>query len=236
MSVLFAISGGLLFVASLLYFMFSYEWRFGSIVAETAGARAGAVVIDLLLFSAFALHHSVFARIPLKRWIERHASPDLERPIYVWIASVMFFLVCLLWQPVAGVVWSTSGLTAAVLLGVQAAGVVVTSVAARQLDMLALAGVRPFIGDRKEPASHDASTVIDTGLYGLVRHPIYLGWFLLVWFPPTMTGTRLVFACVSCAYLAMAIPLEERGLVREFGDAYNRYQKLVKWRVLPGVY
>ena len=51
-----------------------------------------------------------------------------------------------------------------------------------------------------------------------------------------MTMTRLTFAVVSTAYLGMAIPLEERGLIRVFGDDYRRYQRQVRWRMLPGVY
>jgi protein-S-isoprenylcysteine O-methyltransferase Ste14 len=233
---LFALSGGVLFVASLLYFVFSYLGRFGDTAAGAPDERAAAIAIDLFLFSAFALHHSLFARLRVKQWIERHAAPDLERPIYVWIASLAFFLVCLWWQPVAGVAWSTSGLAAGVLLTIQLGGVVLTSVAAKQLDMLALAGVRPFIGDGKPETGHDAAPVLNRGLYGVVRHPIYLGWFLLVWFAPVMNGTRLAFAAISCAYLAIAIPFEERELVRVFGEAYGRYQKTVRWRMLPGLY
>ena len=51
-----------------------------------------------------------------------------------------------------------------------------------------------------------------------------------------MTMTRLTFAVVSSAYLGFAIPFEERGLIRVFGDDYRRYQRQVRWRMLPGVY
>lgn len=75
-----------------------------------------------------------------------------------------------------------------------------------------------------------------TGPYGLVRHPIYLGWFLMVFGVPVMTGTRLVFAIVSCAYLLIAIPLEERTLQRTTGGRYEDYMRLVRWKLVPGVY
>jgi protein-S-isoprenylcysteine O-methyltransferase Ste14 len=69
-----------------------------------------------------------------------------------------------------------------------------------------------------------------------VRHPIYLGWFLMVWGAPEMTGTRLVFAAASCVYLLLAIIFEERDLHRTFGTAYQRYARRVRWKVLPGVH
>ena len=59
---------------------------------------------------------------------------------------------------------------------------------------------------------------------------------LVVWLPPEMNGTRLVFAAVSTFYLALAVPFEERDLVRAFGADYEAYQKKVRWRMVPGVY
>src|SRR4051794_22088375 len=223
MSRLFAAIGALLFVASLVYFGVSYVWWFGDVAAQPPHANGVAIAIDLLLFSAFALHHSIFARLRVKGWIERHASPELERPIYVWIASILFLAVCVLWQPVGVTFWHTSGLTAALLTTVQIAGAGLTLAAARQLDVLALAGLRPAADVRENRTGADGPEIIDTGLYGLVRHPIYLGWFVMVWCAPVMNGTRMVFAIVSCAYLAIAIPFEERELVRTFGEAYGRY-------------
>ncbi len=55
-----------------------------------------------------------------------------------------------------------------------------------------------------------------------VRHPIYLGWFLVVWGAPDMNGTRLAFAAASCFYLLLAITFEERDLRRTFGAAYGQ--------------
>ena len=81
-----------------------------------------------------------------------------------------------------------------------------------------------------------AAEFVDRGLYGWVRHPIYTAWMVVVWLPPEMNGTRLVFAAVSTFYLALAVPFEEKDLVRAFGADYEAYQKKVRWRMVPGVY
>ena len=47
------------------------------------------------------------ARTGAKAWITRLVPPDLERSLYVWIASVLFLAVCWLWQPLPGVIWET---------------------------------------------------------------------------------------------------------------------------------
>jgi protein-S-isoprenylcysteine O-methyltransferase Ste14 len=58
----------------------------------------------------------------------------------------------------------------------------------------------------------------------------------MVWGSPDMTATRATFAAVSTAYLALAIPWEERSLVRLFGRQYEAYRLKVRWRMFPGLY
>ena len=82
--------------------------------------------------------------------------------------------------------------------------------------------------------SHRSFRVV--GPYHWVRHPIYLGWLLIVFGVPHMTATRLTFAVISSVYLVVAIPFEERSLVEIFGDEYRRYQQVVRWRLIPGVW
>ena len=74
------------------------------------------------------------------------------------------------------------------------------------------------------------------GPYGWVRHPIYSGWFLLVFATSPMTGTRLLFAVTSSVYLLLAIPFEERSLLATTAGAYDQYRQRVRWKLIPGVY
>jgi protein-S-isoprenylcysteine O-methyltransferase Ste14 len=74
------------------------------------------------------------------------------------------------------------------------------------------------------------------GPYGWVRHPIYVGWILLVFSVGTMTMTRFAFAAISTAYLLIAIPLEENTLRANAGRAYEDYMRRVPWRLIPRVY
>ena len=225
---LFAWTGAVVFALALLYFLFAYGVTFGEIQAGEFSVAS--VVADVILFSLFALHHSVFARGPLRAWVSRHVSPRLERAAYVWVASVLFILVCGEWQYVQGVAWYVAGGTRWLLRLLQFAGIVVTVRAAAAIDVLELAGIRQL-----EARSHETEFKT-TGVYGWVRHPIYSGWFLIVWPVPLMTMTRLVFAAVSCVYLLVAIPLEERSMRRTSGGAYDAYARAVKWRLLPYVY
>jgi protein-S-isoprenylcysteine O-methyltransferase Ste14 len=224
-----AVGGGLAFVASLLYFAATYLSGFDSPPRDAPAWRP--IVVDTLLFSLFAIHHSLFARAGVKAWIRRMVPPALERSVYVWIASVLFAAVCALWRPVPGLLWDVQGVARGTMIAGQAVAGVFTVVAARRLDVLDLAGIRQVLN-----APPAAPALDHTGPYGLVRHPIYLAWMAFVLLAPAMTGTRLVFAVVSSAYLLIAIPFEERDLRRSFGDAYDAYRARVPWRVLPFLY
>ena len=220
-----------MFVGSLAYFLVAYATWFGQPAEGAVSMRA--ILANLLLFSGFALHHSVFARARVRQWIARSVPEGLERSHYVWVASVLFTGVCALWQPVAGVVWRVSGPAAWTLVGVQVAGLLLSFRAASAIDVLDLAGVRTKAANRDHFGTVEFKT---TGPYGWVRHPIYAGWFLIVFAVPTMTMTRMTFAVISSVYVLIAIPFEERSLLASAGDAYRRYKGAVKWKVVPGVY
>lgn len=231
--IIFAWLGGLLFVVSLAVLLYSYVVTFGHPTSSTE--RWPAIVVNFALFSLFAAHHSVFARSGVKAIIARLISPAIERSVYVWIASILLICVCLLWQPVNGdlyrVEWPLS------LLGytIQIIGVSITARGSSAIDVLDLAGIRRAV-DAAHSRVSPSLPLQTKGVYGFVRHPLYFAWLLFVFGTPHMTFTRLEFAVISSAYLALAIPFEERALIHTFGDEYRAYRKKVKWRMLPGVY
>jgi protein-S-isoprenylcysteine O-methyltransferase Ste14 len=223
----FVWSGALAFAASLAVFLYAWFVTFGR--PAPAGPRWPAVAWNVMLFSVFALHHSALARSGVKAALARVIPPPLERSVYVWTASVLFAGVCLLWQPVPGALYLLQGAAAVPGYLIQGAGVLLTIRSSAAIGVLDLAGVRA--ADRVPRAA-----LATSGLYGFVRHPLYFAWLLLVFGAPRMTLTRFVFAVVSAAYLAVAIPFEERSLIAAFGDDYRRYQRTVRWRMVPGLY
>ena len=192
------------------------------------------VAFNVALFSAFAGHHSLFARTPLRRWVSRIGLGHLERSAYVWVASLMLVLVCARWRPIAGVAWEVTGIGVWLLWAGTLAGIGLTLRSAVLIDVWDLAGVHDASW-RRRPQSRSPDFRIQ-GPYAWVRHPVYAGWFLIVFSVTPMTMTRLVFAVVSCAYVLIAIPLEERSLRATSGGAYQRYMQQVRWRLLPWVY
>jgi hypothetical protein len=230
-----ALGGLLFFVEALLYFAYRYVVVFGRELTGTINALA--VVADLMLFTVFALHHSLFARDTIRKRITQTVGV-LERSTYVWIASALFIAVCAWWQPIAGTVWRIDEPAVVWLLrAAQLLGVWLTLRSAWMIDFFELAGLRQVRRVRKDPPSTAVWPLFKTsGPYGWVRHPIYAGWFLLVFAVPIMTMTQFAFAATSSAYLLIAIPLEERSLRRSSAGAYDQYMKQVRWKLLPHVF
>ena len=233
--------GAGLFVLSLSYFVYRYWTVFG--MRADGPLRPPAVVWNVVLFSVFALHHSVFARERSRHALTQALGP-LERSFYVWLASLLFIAVCWLWLPLSGVIWDVGGAARLILLFLQIGGLIFSVYSAAAIDIWELAGIRQLNSQLRSPNSQPLSMPNSqkefefktTGPYGLVRHPIYLGWFLIVFAVGTMTTTRFVFAVVSCAYILLAIPFEERSLRRSSSGAYDHYVKQVPRKLLPGLY
>lgn len=233
-----ALGGLLVFIGALVFFAYQYVIAFGREVTGTIST--GAVAANVGLFTVFALHHSLFARDMVRKWITRTVGV-LERSAYVWIASALFIAVCAWWQPIAGAAWRIDEPVVVWLLrAAQLVGVWVTLRSALMIDFLELAGARQIwrMGDGGQVVSQpaDASPFKTSGPYGWVRHPIYSGWLLFVFALPTMTMTQFIFAVTSSAYLLIAIPLEERSLRHSSAGAYDRYTQQVRWKLLPHVF
>lgn len=79
--------------------------------------------------------------------------------------------------------------------------------------------------------------VIDTGLYGIVRHPMYSATLLLFLAIPLVLGSVFSFI-IFLAYpfiIAKRIKGEEEFLEKEL-DGYIEYKKKVKYRLIPFIW
>src|SRR5581483_2732098 len=82
-----------------------------------------ALLVDMGLLVAFALQHSGMARPAFKRWWSRIVPEWAERSTYVLLSSVALLALFVYWEPIGGVIWSsTSGLGFGAAVGLNAVG------------------------------------------------------------------------------------------------------------------
>jgi len=80
-------------------------------------------------------------------------------------------------------------------------------------------------------------TVIDTGVYGVVRHPMYAGGILVLigmalWLD---SSAGVLLALVPTGVIVLRILLEERFLRREL-SGYEAYTRRVRYRLVPALW
>jgi protein-S-isoprenylcysteine O-methyltransferase Ste14 len=175
----------------------------------------------------YAVVHSLLASLGVKAWARDRFGPLADRwyrltynlfavisglPILVLLYLLpdqRFYLIPFPWILLS-------------FLG-QLVGILIILVGIQQTGLWSFVGLHQII----EP-EEDASTVMVThGLYRWVRHPLYTGGLLLMWFTPVMTINLLILFSLLSIYLIVGARLEEKRLVTEFGDKYREYQKHV---------
>ena len=79
--------------------------------------------------------------------------------------------------------------------------------------------------------------VVDTGLYGIVRHPMYAVTILLFLMMPLVLGSwyALIVFAVYPVVIVVRLKDEEDLLTREL-PGYDEYKKKVKYRLIPFVW
>jgi protein-S-isoprenylcysteine O-methyltransferase Ste14 len=79
------------------------------------------------------------------------------------------------------------------------------------------------------------TAVVTTGLYAVIRHPLYLGWMLgyvaLVLIAQHWLVALVAVAGIACVYLICV--QEDRRLLARFGQEYARYKRSVPRVNLP---
>ena len=116
-----------------------------------------------------------------------------------------------------------------VMTAIQGASALMVVVAVMQT------GAMHFVGLKQLFVEDTEGKLVTSGLYKLVRHPIYTFSLLFLWLTPIMSENTLVFYTGITLYFIVGAYFEERKLLREFGEEYIAYKKstamIVPWLI-----
>jgi len=186
------------------------------------------LAVDTALLLLFAVPHSVMARPGFKAWWTKFVQPPVERSTYVLKSSLLLFVLYWLWIPIPTVIWEASiPVLRAVIWALFWFGWLLALVSTFVINHFDLFGLRQvylyWTSQPDEPISFRTPF-----LYRWVRHPLILGFLIAFWAAPTMTAGRLLFAVATTAYCLIALQLEERDLLKFYGETYRAYQRQVR--------
>jgi len=190
------------------------------------------LVADALLLLQFPVLHSLllsrFGDSVLKRLAPEATGARLATTTYVIVASVQTFLLFAFWTPSGTIWWQAAGPVLWMLIGLYTAAWLLLLKAIWDAGLALQTG---FLG--WWAVAHDRTPVFPpmptTGLFRIVRQPIYVAFTLTLWTVPTWTPDQLVVAVVLTAYCVAGPLLKEERFRRRFGQAFAAYSSRVPY-------
>mgnify|MGYP003640504967 FL=1 len=187
-----------------------------------------ALLFNVGLLSLFALQHSVMTRQAFKKWWGQIIGKPAERSTYILLTSLALLLLFWKWQPMPTTVRTIENNSMAISVQViYFIGWSIVLLSTFMISHFELFDLTQIVDNLKNNVSKSPSFQSNF-FYGLVRHPIMLGFLIVFWATPTMTTGHLLFAVVTTVYILFAVKfLKERDLKKALGETYVSYQKKV---------
>lgn len=193
--------------------------------------------IILGAFAAFAVVHSLLAgakpKERLKSILEARFVEGWYRLAYnvfsvVGIIPVLLLLVLL----PDGLLYQLESPWSIILRGLQVLGLIGLVGALFVTNVGQFAGLSQAIAYLNgDPLPLPVSPLQKVGMYRYVRHPLYFFSLLFVWANPTLSINGLWFNVSVTIYIVIGSLVEERRLLRIYGDVYREYRAHVSWLI-----
>jgi len=222
--------GGIIYV--LMMSTFLYFYGFITNVWVPKGIDVGerlplneALPMNIGLLLLFVIQQIMMTRPGFKTAWAKILPQSIERSTYVLISCVVLSFVFLQWRPMGPYLWDSHAIAmyastySIFVLGSFIA--VIGSLTDNHLHNSGFGQVWSYVWGRE----YTSPPFTARWLRRLVRHPVYLGFLMMIWANPHMSYGRLTFAAGMTVYFLVAIWLEERELAAVHGDVYREYQQ-----------
>ena len=200
----------------------------------------------IFIFLTFALIHSITVALWFKDLCRRVLGETFMRVWYRFLyTGVSGITACaaiyLIIQVPDRVLWQGPLWFRLIMYAIQLAGFVFGAQAFRYLDKWEFMGFRQvwrYVSKREIAGNSEGLTekeLVTTGVYGIVRHPLYVAGLIIFTFSPHITVNGLTITVLADLYFIFGMFIEERRFLRIFGDQYREYMKKVP-RMVPRIF
>jgi protein-S-isoprenylcysteine O-methyltransferase Ste14 len=173
----------------------------------------------------YGVIHSALASAACKRWfvqrsifIARH-----YRILYILVASISLALMAVLfWETPRFLLWKPIPIVQITGIFLIIGGSFIMGIIIKKY-FSTVKNMHDLMYDNAIPI------LFQEGLHSIIRHPLYLGTFLLIWglFLLVPFGSLFVTNAIITLYTLIGIGYEEKKLMRVFGEKYVRYKEEV---------
>ncbi|PKA16395.1 phospholipid methyltransferase [Leptospira haakeii] len=200
---------------------------FESIGSQLEIGLIGSICLDTALILIFGVPHSVMAREKFKKYLRRVVPMAIERSFYVFIVSITLIILSCFWQPIDFEIWNFKTNSGEyIAYSIFLIGFILAVVSTFQIDHFELFGLKQAWNFLIKTEEHTPEFVTPS-LYKLVRHPMMFGIILLIWSTPLMNLCHLILSIGMTLYIIIGTFLEEKDLIRTFGEKYLQYKREV---------
>ena len=182
-----------------------------------------------LLVIAWCLLHSAMISVSVTEYLKKRLGPKFRfyRLFFNLIAILTLIPVALYAYSLrtqAIFHWDGYMRIGQVLLLIVA--VLLIFLGGRHYNVRQVLGIKQIKEGISSKAITDTGELDTSGVLGMTRHPWYLATILLIW-ARQMDVSVLFVNVILTSYLIVGTALEEKKLIREFGEKYAAYQNRV---------
>ena len=196
-----------------------------------------------LIFLLFAFIHSTTASQKFKDACRNLFSDIFMRVFYRALYNTISFVtagiaIYFIARTPDRLIWTAPLWLRWIMHAIRIGGLAFGALAFEYLDTREFMGIeqiRRYLSRREVAGNIEGLTnekLVTTGVYGVVRHPLYLAGIIIVTFNPRVTVNGLTITALADLYFLFGVFIEERRFLKIFGDQYREYMKRVP-RLIP---
>jgi methanethiol S-methyltransferase len=209
--------------SSILFYLFLFFGPFT--LVNTGFGVVPALAFDAFLCMLFFLQHSILVRKSVRARLGKTIPGDYYGAFYAVTSGIALLIMVLFWQRTVTIATAAGAVywTVRVLFILCIAGFYWGIVSLGFFDPFGTVKLKLKMRN-KEPKMLPLAV---KGPYRWMRHPLYFFSLVMIWSSPDLTADKLLFNIMWTIWIIVATKLEERDLLRDFGNGYREYQSRV---------
>ena len=195
------------------------------------------LVWNLLLVLQFPILHSALltpsGRTKLRFFAPSSVGSTLDTTLFATVSSLQTLALFALWSPLPGPTGSAGGPAAVGLTAAYALGWLALLKAMAEAGLGIQTGSTGWTALWRGDRPRYPKTFATTGLHGIVRHPIYAAFAVVLWTGPHWSIDRLVLGIPLTLYCIFGPRFKEARNRARYGKAYDAHLDRTSPRFVP---
>lgn len=183
--------------------------------------------LNLLLVLQFPVGHSILlsrlGRSALLLLASTENANVLHTTLFAIVASVQLCLLFLLWSPSGIIWWVAEGYVKWIMTGLYTSAWLLLIKASYDAGAEVQSGALGWMSMLQKIAPKYPNMPV-SGLFAIIRQPIYLSFALTLWTVPVWTPDQLLVSTLLTAYCITAPRFKEKRFAARYGEDFQDYR------------